>query len=220
MNAGNPSFRYALLALAMATAAALIPHPAIAQEVSGTWETATWDDPEHSDRIQLNLRVRGEDGRWDHGSSYDLDEFDGLDAAIADGSANDVTFRLVREAGTITFEGDFRRGEGTGTFHFLPDPRYVETMASLGYRDVEPDHLLLYATLDVTTDYVRGLADLGYADLGEKDLTRFAIHGVKLEYIREMNGLGYVDIAADDLVRMRIHGVTAEYVRDVMAALR
>lgn len=221
MSTGLLQYRNTLLAFLIASVAAIVPATALAQEVVGTWETARWDDEDRrSDQIQLDLRVRGEDGRWNHGSSYRLEELDGLTAAIADGDVDRAAFRLVREAGTITFEGAFRDGEGGGTFRFAPDPQYLQTMAGLGYDDLDGNRLLLYATLDVTTDYVRGLADLGYADLDEGDLTRFAIHGVRLEYIREMNALGYEDIAAEDLVRMRIHGVSADYVRAVMAALR
>ncbi len=206
-----------LLALAMLLA--VVPATAMAQEISGTWETRRWDGERGDGKIQMNLRVDRGRGDSNNGFSIALSRLEGLSATVANGTASDVSFRMVREAGTVTFDGDFRNGRGTGFFTFVPDAAYASAMDNLGYGGLSAERVYQFALHDVTTEYVRGLQDLGYEGLSEEDLNRFAIHGVRLDYIRGMNDLGYRAISAKDLVRMRIHGVTIDFVREVREAL-
>lgn len=214
---GSRTYRF-LMGSLLLLAAALLALPTSAQEMSGTWETRDWN--ENGGRVHMNMRVEHDGDSWNHGNTIELKELDGLTESVARGTASNVTFRLIRDAGIVTFEGDFRSGRGTGFFRFDPAPSYVTAMAQLGYDDLDDERLYQFAIFDISLDYVRGLRDLGYDGLSEKDLTRFAIHGVRLEYIRGMNQLGYAAIEPQDLVRMRIHGVSVDYVRAVRAALQ
>lgn len=197
-----------------------LPLPAAAQEMVGTWETHLSGDAPAENRIQINMRANRGRGNHQNGFSVDLDRLEGLSSAAARGTARDVVFQLVREAGTVTFEGDFRDGRGTGFFTFVANEIYVQAMAELGYGGMTAPRVYEFALHNVTTEYVRGLRGLGYVDLSEDDLSRFAIHGVRLAYISGMNELGYTSISAEDLVRMRIHGVSLDYVREIRSALR
>ena len=44
-----------------------------------------------------------------------------------------VSFRLVREAGTVEGEGTFVNGQGSGTFRFTPNRSFVDAMRSRGF---------------------------------------------------------------------------------------
>ncbi len=114
---------------------------------------------------------------------------------------------MVRQAGTINFEGDIRNGCGTGFFTFVANDSFVREMASLGYSGLSEDRIDLFALQDVTTDMVRELQTLGYDGLSEETLVQFAIHGVSPQFIRQMNDLGYTDIEPTMLVQLRIHGL-------------
>lgn len=91
------------------------------------------------------------------GFSEPLSAFQGL--STHDGPA---TFTMPREAGTFTFEGQFKGGEGAGHFRFAPSEGYAKAMAGLGYPKLsEEDHFKLAAT-DVTTTRIKDLAAIGY----------------------------------------------------------
>lgn len=220
----NPSRDRVLIALAALTLVvfACLPANALAQQTTGTWETREWDrddDRREEGWIYLNLRLDREDGSWNMGRSIDVADLRGITAAELGGTTGDVRFELVREAGTIVFEGDVRNGRGTGFFTFTPDSGYLSRMAQLGYGDLSDTRKFVFAAHDVTTQYVTELQDLGYRDLPENDLVKFVIHGVSVDFIRGMNGLGYSDIAAEQLVKLRIHGVSPDWVRRIRAAL-
>src|SRR6476661_3874586 len=94
--------------------------------ISGTWRASTND--EKSGSIQLSFERRSDKGNWQNGSSFQISDLAGLTAEnIRNGK---VSFRLVREAGTIECEGSFVDGKGSGTFRFLPDLGYLASMKS------------------------------------------------------------------------------------------
>lgn len=69
------------------------------------------------------------------GKTYRRAEFTGLsDAAIDAETRTDVRFELRREAGTIAFEGSFRRGRGAGQFTFTPDRAFIATLRKMNLR--------------------------------------------------------------------------------------
>lgn len=207
--------RRSVAALLLA-ALALLPAAVQAQETGGRWES----EVDRVGRVHLRMRMErdGRDG-WMNSLTVETSELSGLDAATAAGDAEDVSFRLEREAGTFSFTGDIRDGRGDGTFRFTPSDAYRQEMARLGFADIPIHRLQLFASLDVTTDTVRELQQLGYEALELDELTNFAIHGVSPAYIRELDELGYASIRPRQLVTMRIHGVTPEYVRRMRAAL-
>lgn len=199
----------------------LSPAAAQAQSVSGTWTTRLWTSERAGvEMVQLQMDIdRSGRGRWNMGTSVALAALRGLSREQAAGSASDVRFEMVREAGTVAFTGNIRDGRGSGTFSFTASPEYAQRMAALGFSDLDSPELFSCAIHDVTTAYVGELRDLGYRDLDEDELMSFAIHGVQPQFIRDLNALGYEDIDADELVTMRIHGITPEWVRGIREAL-
>jgi hypothetical protein len=202
-------------------------------DLRGSWNASQRDDG----RVQMNLR------REHHYNSHGFDraDFSGLTAAMMSGKGV-AAFELVRDAGTITFDGVFSDGEGAGHFAFKPNARYASELRSLGIAagEIDEERLFSLASLDVgasfikemqslgvrgslddyesfrihgvTPAFVREMRSLGYRAGGD-GLVSFRIHGVTPEYVRELRALGYDHIAADDLVSMRIHGVTIDFIR-------
>lgn len=206
---------YRLLTVLIALALAL---PAWAQAtVEGTWTTRARENDDGRRWIQLSMQLDDDTGNW--GWTVDPDELDGLTFDDFDADVDDARFELVREAGTVAFEGRIRNGRGVGTFAFTPSAQWQRDMEQLGFGDMSDRRAFQAAIHDITTDHVRDLRSLGYDTLDERDLFSFAIHGVSTDFIRGMNDLGYADIPARDLVTMRIHGVTPDWVREVRAAM-
>jgi hypothetical protein len=201
----------------------LLATPALALE--GSW-TASLDE-KHPDRIYLSLHQ----GRnHNMGTTFTLASFAGLSAAqINAATMTPVQFALRREAGTITFEGTFRHGNGAGQFTFAPDRSYIDKIRALGLElDLEKprrrarertdeEALFTLALHDVSTAFIKSMIAEGYRVSLEKYLT-MRIFNITPEYIREMRSLGFNNIDAEELVATKIHKVTPQFVREMRAA--
>jgi hypothetical protein len=176
---------------------------ALATPLSGTWTGKAYDD-------RLNLHFRFEE-HSNVGLTVPRSAFQGLNTA--DGA--DTTFQLVREAGTLKFQGRFSGGEGAGHYQFEPHGAYLQEMAKLGYKELSPKEQLQFALFDLGPARVKALAELGYTNIPQDDLLQVAIFQVTPEHIRAMKSAGYDKLTLDDLVATRIHGLTPEFIREV-----
>jgi hypothetical protein len=188
-----------------------------APTVEGTWSTRARASDDGRQRVQVSMEIG--DGDNHMGFTAEPGELSGLSFAQASGTADNIRFELVREAGTVVFEGSIRDGLGAGTFAFTPAASWQSDMAQLGYDGFSEREVFSAAVLDLTTAFVGEIQGLGYTDLSWKNLFAFTIHGVSGDFIRGMNGLGYDDIEAEKLIAMRIHGVTVEWVEEVRRAM-
>jgi hypothetical protein len=189
--------------------------------VTGEW-TATVSTKE-AGKIQLNLeRQTARGGHNQHGSSFSLDELQGLSR---DQTQNgNVSFRLVREAGTIDFRGAFTNGRGAGTFTFSPNGGFVDAMRSRGF-DFDKqsskgdgsaeDRLFTAAMVNVTTALADDLRSANFGNLGVEDLFKAAIFKVDGKFMAEMKSTGFPNLGMEDLVKARIFKIDADYVRQV-----
>jgi hypothetical protein len=198
-----------------ATATSLAP--TAQATVEGTWSTRTrTDEDDGEQQIRLNMELDDDTGTW--GWRVDPTDLDGLSFSQFDSDVDDARFELVRDAGTVSFEGRIRDGRGDGTFSFTPNGQWVSRMDDMGY-DFSARRVFQAAIHDITVDYVNDLRGLGYDDLDTEELFSFAIHGVSIEFIEQMDGLGYADIPAQKIVQLRIHGVSPEWVRQIRDAM-
>jgi len=170
--------------------------------------SSTWTGKAYDDKLQLHFRFE-EHGNM--GLSVPRSAFQGLNTA--DGT--DTTFQLVREAGTLRFQGRLSGGEGAGHYQFEPNAAYLQEMAKLGYKDIAPKEQLQLALFDLGPARVKALAELGYTNIPHDDLLKVAIFQVTPEHIRELASVGLGKLELDDLVATRIHGVTPKFVREI-----
>jgi hypothetical protein len=174
-------------------------------------------------------RSRGEKSRSQHGSSFDYSELQGLTAEQTQNGR--VSFRLVREAGTVECEGTFVDGKGSGTFRFVPDPGYLSAMSARGFdfsktsskhadnpaRHAEAidDRMFSAALLNVTTALADDLRSVNLGTLDVDDLFKASIFKVDSKFMAEMKASGFPDLTMEDLVKARIFKIDADYVRQV-----
>ena len=93
------------------------------------------------------------------GTGVKLADLEGLSTADLD-SGKPVTFVLRREAGTVTFSGRFRDGEGEGTLRYDGDADYWSRITAMGIANDWSERrtqLLALPLLDVRTDYIAAL---------------------------------------------------------------
>ena len=198
------------IALAM-----LVSLPVEAAEFDGVW-TAIFLD-KHPDRLTLSLKT---DDNGNQRSGFEISGFTGLSRAqIESATRIPVAFQMVREAGTVHFDGTFRDGRGAGEFRFVSDPGYADRLRSVGVqlgRENTGRDLMNLALFDVSIDFIRSMQAIGYDETLDQYVA-FRIFGVDPDYVREMGKVGFKDLSSDRLVETKIHGATPEYIREMRA---
>jgi hypothetical protein len=209
----------------------LLTAPVAAQQLDGSFTLRTWDK---DDRVNLNLQY--EDGRSNYGRMVERSAFSDVTR-----TGDRITFSLRREPGTFTFEGRGSMERASGWYGFTPNDGFRRELEKVGYRDIEPRDLFVFALDDLTvakvqqlqqlvsnkldTDelvrlinhgagfkYIQSMTDLGFKNLGSEEYRRARDHGVSEQFVREMVDFGF-KLSLGELIRARDHGVTAEYVR-------
>lgn len=164
----------------------------------------------------------GEKGsRHQFGQTYDFAELGLTREQVMRGGP--VAFTLAREAGTISCEGSFQNGKGSGTFRFTRNTAFVTAMKSKGFDfesesgrkryGLSEDKVFTAAALNVTTALADDLLSAGFGKLGVDDLFKAAIFKIDSAFMREMKATGFPNMNMEDLVKARIFKIDAEFVR-------
>ena len=157
--------------------------------------------------LELTLKRRSEGSghwNWSSSSNYQLRDFQGLARPSGAGDVA-VTFQMVRDAGTVAFEGQLDPAGGSGRFTFTANPEYLAALKSMGYATPDADETFSLTVHDVSRTFIRELDALGYRKVPLDDLLSLRIHDAGPEFIRELKALGYTGLSTDDLVSMSIH---------------
>ncbi len=180
-------------------------------------------DKKGGDSLHISFeRSRGEKNRSQHGSSFAYSDLQGLTPEQTQNGR--VSFRLVREAGTVECEGTFVNGKGTGTFTFIPDQAYLSAMNARGFdfaksnsrhEDAVEERQFSAALLNVTTALADDLRSVDLGPLDVDDLFKASIFKVDSKFMAEMKASGFPDLKMEDLVKARIFKIDADYVRQV-----
>ena len=143
--------------------------------------------------VQLSLRRTRPGHDWNSSFPVALTDLKGLAAEQTRGARTDVRFDLVRDAGTLAFEGRFEDGDGAGHFTFTASPEYLQEMRKQGYDGIDEEKVFSLATHDVSRAFIRELAALGYTRLPLDELLNLRIHGAPSpgSFIRELRPSGY-----------------------------
>jgi hypothetical protein len=169
-------------------------------------------------RIQLNFTRRTEKGGYNqNGRTIKLSDLQGLPADIAAPTRTEVSFRLAREAGTISMDGFFQGGRGAGLWTFTPNAAFASSMASRGYANLTEEDLLRATFHDLTTKYADQIKAAGYDQLTFAQLSRAAAHDISVDYIRELRASGFENLTMENVIRASNHDISAAYVKEVAA---
>lgn len=191
-------------------AAALAPQGSI----TGQW-TAEFDKPE---KIQLSLHRQTEKGGSNtSGSEVSLTELQGLTREQLVAANTNASFRLVREAGTFEFEGNFRAGKGAGLWTLTSSQQFISAMRERGFDNLTEEQLVSSAMVDVRTKTIDDLKAAGHTLSSINDVFKVTIFKVTPEYISELKSLGFDNVDLEDLVKARIFKITPEFAKEVQA---
>ncbi|NOT47873.1 MAG: hypothetical protein HOP17_09025, partial [Acidobacteria bacterium] len=188
--------------------------------ITGEWTAEA--KKEKGEKIHLSFERKTEKGgRNQNGSSFEYSDLQGL--SRGDTENGRVSFKLVREAGTIECEGTFIAGRGSGTFRFVPNMGFADAMRSRDFdfsaetskngNDTLEERLFTATTLNVTTALADDLKSANFPNLDVGDLFKAAIFKVDGKFMAEMKATGFPNLGMEDLVKARIFKIDAEFVR-------
>ena len=185
--------------------ALLVTVPAAAQQLDGAF---TLRAVQEGDRVNINFQYA--DGRSNWGRTFDRSELSNLSR-----NGDRITFVMRRDAGTFSFEGKGTADRAAGWYDFAPNAEFQRSLEKLGFRDIEPKDMFVFAIDGLTVDGVRQLQRLVSGTLDTDGLVRLINHGAGLKYIQAMTDAGFKSLSADDYRRARDHGVSAEFAREM-----
>lgn len=222
--------RWTVICLSLLIIGAVTGLRTSAQTLSGEWKGSLVKD---KSKINLNFQTRRQtDGEknWNHtiGQTFDFAEVGLTREQVMNGGP--VSFRIMREAGTIEGEGTFQNEKGTGTYRFIGNSAFLAAMKTRGF-DFEkesgvqkesrgPKHdvtaeekLFTAAVLNVTTALADDLRSANFPNLDVADLFKAAIFKIDGAFMREMKATGFPNLRMEDLVKARIFKIDANAVR-------
>ncbi len=167
-----------------------------------------WNARIGGDKVDLELRIRYEDGNWNMGEKFDKNEFSALPASESE-------FSVTREAGLLKLKGKFEDKEGYGRFTFEPSAdfrTYLESQGISGSREEDFLHLFM---VNVNKSYISYLKSKGFDNLSRGKLVEMAIHGLDKEnlegYFAAFDKYGYTKPSIQRLIELKIHGASPQY---------
>ncbi|HEV2481754.1 MAG TPA: M56 family metallopeptidase [Puia sp.] len=174
-----------------------------------------WYATSYGDHLSFELKAGDEDHNWSYTLHVDKSEINPFP-----GQGN-VSFKLVREAGTVEFKGQFDGEEGFGHFHFVPDAAYLPALKQLGVEDIEDRRQFGFFALNIKKEYVNMLVHNGYPHLTQRDLMSFAAMHIDEAYVQYWRGASLDDMDMMDprtLIRLKAMRIDRAYVDDLKAA--
>lgn len=131
------------------------------EAASGTIQGRWFLDFDGSDgHAQLTMKSSNSRGNWTNSHTVNLADFRGLSrpSGTGDGPAH---FALVRDAGTVSFDGQLDATGGSGKFTFAAAPGFAAAMARQGVGDLSEEQVFSAAVHDVSRQFLGELKALG-----------------------------------------------------------
>jgi hypothetical protein len=167
----------------------------------GTWVAYIEDEKVHID-------FTGED--WNTGRTFLLSEL----GALPEG--NEGTFKVTREAGTVTFKGEFEGGKGHGFYSFAENPAFKSYLEQKGYSAPDKQLMLDIFFTDINKGYFDFLKEHGYGTISNENLKDLAQQDLNRKVLEDYFGLfkseSWGHPPLDKIVELREHGVNARFV--------
>jgi hypothetical protein len=184
-------------------------YPSDTDMMEGSWFATSEGDSS----LDFELRSGYEDHNWNSNfyvRKVEINPFPGQ---------GNVEFKLVRDAGTMTFKGQFDGDEGFGHFHYVANPTYFSDLKRMGVEMDEDRPTTGFFMLNVKKDYVDMVVHNGYPHISQHDLMSFAAMHINKDFIQAWRGSGVLD---DDnpheLISLKAMKIDRAFVDDIKAA--
>jgi hypothetical protein len=176
-------------------------------ETEGSWFVTSSDD-----KMNFELKGETEDHSWSNSFTVvksEINPFPGQGT---------VEFKLVREAGTIVFKGQFDGQEGFGHYKFKADESYINYLKQQGVEDLEERRIFSYFTANVTKDFANMILHNGYPHISGRYLISMARMHIDEAYLKSWKQAGFGELSEQDLVSAKSMHVDPAYAQEMKAA--
>jgi BlaR1 peptidase M56 len=177
-------------------------------ETEGSWFVTTEDNG----KLDFELKGGSEDHNWSNNFNVEKGEINPFP-----GQGN-VEFKIVREAGTMSFKGQFDGQQGFGHYTFAADERFLTFLKEQGVEDMEERGPMTLFFANVKKDFVTMIQRNGYPHISRRNLASMAFVHVDENYIRSWKQAGYTDLSERDLISARATHVDPAFAQEVKAA--
>jgi hypothetical protein len=158
---------------------------------------------------KINIRFEDEDRKGNNSTDFDLSEFKALPRNTSG------IFKLIREAGTVTFTGKFEGNIGMGNYEFKADDNFLAFLEKEGIHADREEEGMTYFMVDLKKDYITMLKAQGFTNLSKNDVIPLAALKVTSSYITALKNAGIDELTLQDLVPLKALGVDADYIADI-----
>jgi hypothetical protein len=163
------------------------------------------------DKLRFELKRESENGSWNNSFSAEKSEFKPFPGQ------GSVEFKLIRDAGTIVFKGQFDGQEGFGHFQFIPDEAYFKALKQMGLEDVEGRRFAFF-TVNIKKDYAAMLIR-AFPHLNMHELISCAATHIDADYVKYWQGSGIAELDNPrNLITLRSMHIDRAYVEELKAA--
>jgi hypothetical protein len=187
--------------------------PEISVTGDSSYREGSWFVTGRGDELEFELRAGNDEHNWESSFTIKKNEIDPFPGQ------GTVTFKLVREAGTMNFKGQFDGSQGFGHFQFQPDPAYFQALKQMGVEDLDENNEESFFFRNVKKDYVAMLQRNGYTPMSWHNVTSFAARNIDEDFLKSMKGAGIEGL--DDphsLVTLKARNIDRGYIDSLRAA--
>ena len=171
--------------------------------------TGKWSMEKDGSGFKFEIEYIRSDGKSTQSEKFNTSDFTGFKIG------NQVSFSVVRPAGTMVFKGDVKANEGQGTFVFTPDNGFAKAITDNGFEAMKIEGMMLALFQNTPKSYFADLKKLGYSGLPNARLLAFIALEITPDYISGIHKAGYPDLPAGNIVTFKAMKITTEYIRDM-----
>jgi beta-lactamase regulating signal transducer with metallopeptidase domain len=166
-----------------------------------------------SDDMEFELRAQSGENTWR--SSFTVKKSE-INPYPGQGT---VEFKLIREAGTMTFKGSFDGEQGYGHFQYEPDESYFSELQKMGVEDMDDHTRNSFFDLNIKKDFVQMLNRNGYTPIAQRDVVGLSIHRVDEPFLKywKTSGVEGTD-EVHNLFTLKIMHIDPAYVEELKKA--
>ncbi|WP_431216860.1 M56 family metallopeptidase [Puia sp. P3] len=196
-------------------AVAPVAVPAEAAQPSDTLTEGAWFVTTSDNKLSFELKADDNDENHFWSSTLRV----GKDEINPFPGAGNVSFKLVRDAGTMLFTGQFDGQQGFGHFHFQADEGYFRALQQMGVEDMEGRRQLSFFMANVKKEFAGMVVHSGYPHISGRMLISFSALHIDRDFIQYWRSSGVQD--ADEprtLITLKAQNIDKAYVEEMKAA--
>jgi beta-lactamase regulating signal transducer with metallopeptidase domain len=193
--------------------------PAAGPNVAGTpgsgidLRQGSWFLTLEGDTLEFMLKAKNEEDSWQSTLRVKKSEI------IPFPGTGPVAFKLVRDAGTMDFKGQFDGEQGYGHFQLTIDAAYFTALQKMGVSDMDSSREHVFFMLNISKEFVGMLQRNGYTPIDQRDIIMLAARKVDEPFLKYWKSSGVEEAGeARNLIMLKTFHVDADFVNGLRKA--